>query len=70
MNPAASGQTIALYPEKHRLLKGLQFYRLLAPTPVVVVDDQERPLGQILADDVLDMLVPDRPRFRFPRRLS
>jgi hypothetical protein len=40
MNPAASGQTIALYPDKHRLLKGLQFYRLLAPTPVVVVDDQ------------------------------
>jgi CBS domain-containing protein/sporulation protein YlmC with PRC-barrel domain len=37
---------------------------------VVVVDDQERPLGRILADDVLDMLVPDRPRFRFPRRLS
>jgi CBS domain-containing protein/uncharacterized protein YrrD len=37
---------------------------------VVVVDEQERPLGRILADDVLDMLVPDRPRFRFPRRLS
>jgi CBS domain-containing protein/sporulation protein YlmC with PRC-barrel domain len=37
---------------------------------VVVVDDQERPLGRILVDDVLDMLVPDRSRFRFPRRLS
>jgi CBS domain-containing protein/uncharacterized protein YrrD len=37
---------------------------------VVVVDEQERPLGRILADDVLDMLAPDRPRFRFPRRLS
>jgi CBS domain-containing protein/sporulation protein YlmC with PRC-barrel domain len=37
---------------------------------VVVVDEEERPLGRILADDVLDMLVPDRPRFRFPRRLS
>ncbi len=37
---------------------------------VVVVDEQERPLGRILADDVLDTLVPDRPRFRFPRRLS
>ncbi len=37
---------------------------------MVVVDDQERPLGQILADDVLDMLAPGRPRFRFPRRLS
>jgi CBS domain-containing protein/sporulation protein YlmC with PRC-barrel domain len=37
---------------------------------VLVVDEQERPLGRILVDDVLDMLVPDRHRFRFPRRLS
>jgi CBS domain-containing protein/sporulation protein YlmC with PRC-barrel domain len=37
---------------------------------VVVVDEQERPLGRILVDDVLDVLVPDRHRFRFPRRLS
>jgi CBS domain-containing protein/sporulation protein YlmC with PRC-barrel domain len=37
---------------------------------VVVVDEEERPLGRILVDDVLDMLVPDRARFRFPRRLS
>jgi CBS domain-containing protein len=37
---------------------------------VVVVDEEERPLGRILADDVLDMLAPDRARYRFPRRLS
>jgi CBS domain-containing protein len=37
---------------------------------VVVVDEEERPLGRILVDDVLDMLAPGRPRFRFPRRLS
>src|ERR1700683_1962982 len=37
---------------------------------VVVVDEEERPLGRILVDDVLDMLVPERSRFRFPRRLS
>ena len=37
---------------------------------VVVVDEEERPLGRILVDDVLDMLVPHRPRFRFPRRLA
>ena len=37
---------------------------------VVVVDEEERPLGRILIDDVLDMLVPDKSRFRFPRRLS
>jgi CBS domain-containing protein len=37
---------------------------------VVVVDEEDRPLGRILTDDMLDMLVPDRARFRFPRRLS
>ena len=37
---------------------------------VVVVDQEDRPLGRILADDMLDMLRPGRPRFRFPRRLS
>lgn len=37
---------------------------------VLVVDDEQRPLGRILADDVLDVLVPDRGRFRFPRRLA
>jgi CBS domain-containing protein/sporulation protein YlmC with PRC-barrel domain len=37
---------------------------------VVVVNEEERPLGRILVDDVLDMLVPDKSRYRFPRRLS
>lgn len=37
---------------------------------VLVVDDDQRPIGRILADDVLDVLLPDRGRFRFPRRLS
>lgn len=33
---------------------------------VVVVDDQDRPLGRILADDVLDALVAGRRRWRLP----
>lgn len=37
---------------------------------VVVVDEEERPMGRILADDVVDMLVPERGRFHFPRVLS
>jgi CBS domain-containing protein len=37
---------------------------------VVVVDEEERPLGRIMADDVLDLLDPGRARFRFPRRLT
>ncbi len=31
---------------------------------VVVVDDQHRPVGRILADDLVDALVPERGRFR------
>jgi CBS domain-containing protein len=37
---------------------------------VVVVDDNGRPLGRILADDVVDALMPERGRLHFPRLLS
>jgi CBS domain-containing protein len=36
---------------------------------VVVVDDANRPLGRIVADDVVDALLPTRGRVRFPRLL-
>jgi len=34
---------------------------------VLVVDDEQRPVGRILADDLVDALLPDRGRVRFPR---
>jgi CBS domain-containing protein/sporulation protein YlmC with PRC-barrel domain len=37
---------------------------------MVVLDDDGRPVGRILADDVLDALVPTKGRFHFPRLLS
>jgi CBS domain-containing protein len=37
---------------------------------LVVVDDDGKPIGRILADDVLDALVPTKGRFHFPRLLS
>jgi hypothetical protein len=37
---------------------------------VVVVDGDGRPVGRILADDVLDALRPERGRFHFPRLLT
>jgi len=36
---------------------------------VVVVDESGRPLGRIVADDVVDALMPARGRVRFPRLL-
>ena len=37
---------------------------------LVVVDDDGKPIGRILADDVLDALVPIKGRFHFPRLLT
>jgi CBS domain-containing protein/sporulation protein YlmC with PRC-barrel domain len=37
---------------------------------MVVVDESGYPIGRILADDVLDALVPTKGRFHFPRLLS
>lgn len=34
---------------------------------LVVVDTGGRPVGRILADDIVDALLPDRGRFHFPR---
>ncbi len=37
---------------------------------VIVVDDNDRPLGRILADDLIDTLLPDKGRRHFPRFLT
>jgi flagellar motility protein MotE (MotC chaperone) len=37
---------------------------------VVVLDGDGRPLGRILADDIVDSLLPERGRFHFPRLLT
>ena len=37
---------------------------------LLVVDDDGKPLGRILSDDVLDALVPGHGRLHFPRLLQ
>ncbi|HWE54966.1 MAG TPA: CBS domain-containing protein [Acidimicrobiales bacterium] len=37
---------------------------------IVVVDEDRRPVGRILADDLLDALLPERGRHHFPRFLT
>ena len=39
-------------------------------TSVLVIDEHRRPLGRILADDILDALLPESGRFHFPRMFS
>jgi CBS domain-containing protein len=36
----------------------------------VVVVEHDKPVGRILADDVLDALTPERGRLHFPRLLQ
>ena len=36
---------------------------------IVVLDDDGRPVGRILADDLVDVLTPQRGRLHFPRIL-
>jgi len=38
-------------------------------TSIVVVDGDHKPIGRIMADDILDDIIQDRSRFRFPRIL-
>ena len=37
---------------------------------ILVVSEDGRPLGRILADDIIDAIMPDSGRFRFPRVLT
>jgi CBS domain-containing protein len=37
---------------------------------LVVTDEEGHPLGRILADDIVDALLPERGRFHFPRLLQ
>lgn len=39
-------------------------------TSVLVVDEHRHPLGRILADDIIDALLPESGRFHFPRMFS
>lgn len=39
-------------------------------TSVLVVNEENMPLGRILADDIIDYLLPDNRRFHFPRIFS
>lgn len=58
VTPEASAAEVA-----DRLLESRQL-------SLVVVNDEGRPIGRILADDLLDALMPERGRLHFPRLLQ
>jgi CBS domain-containing protein len=55
--------TVTVDTEVHEVAERLIDSRRLS---VVVIDEQDRPLGRILADDVLDAMVAGRRRWRLP----
>jgi CBS domain-containing protein len=59
--------TVGIHAEVDEVAERLIEARRLS---VVVVDDDGRPVGRILADDVIDALVPERGRLHFPRLLQ
>lgn len=59
--------TVAVDAPARSVIEGLIDSRR---TSVVVLDEEGRPVGRILADDALDAVVGDRGRFRFPRVLG
>ncbi len=63
---AQFGVPVTVRPDT-RLAEAAEHLVAARVSSLLVVDDQERPLGRILADDVLDTLLPERGRLHFRR---
>lgn len=61
--PTAVGPDAGIDDVAHQLIGSRR-------SSVLVVDDQERPIGRILADDILDAIRAGQSRLHFPRLLS
>jgi CBS domain-containing protein len=59
--------TVGIHAEVREVAERLIEARRMS---VVVVDDDDLPVGRILADDVIDALMPERGRIHFPRLLQ
>ncbi|MGW0729621.1 magnesium transporter MgtE N-terminal domain-containing protein [Streptomyces sp. GbtcB7] len=66
---AQFGPPVTVRPDT-RLAEAAEQLVASRASSLLVVDDHERPLGRILADDVLDTLLPERGRLHFRRFLQ
>ncbi|TWE21854.1 magnesium transporter MgtE N-terminal domain-containing protein [Kitasatospora atroaurantiaca] len=66
---AQFGPPVTVHPEI-RLAEAADHLVAARATSLLVVDDTGRPLGRILADDILDALLPERGRLHFRRLLK
>ncbi|MEV7775019.1 CBS domain-containing protein [Kitasatospora sp. NPDC086791] len=57
-------------PPDTRLAEAADHLIAARATSLLVVDDTGRPLGRVLADDILDTLLPERGRLHFRRLLK
>jgi hypothetical protein len=61
--PVTVGREAELREVAHQLVESRR-------SSVIVLDEDRRPVGRILADDIVDALLPERGLFHFPRLLS
>ncbi|GAA2744160.1 magnesium transporter MgtE N-terminal domain-containing protein [Kitasatospora cinereorecta] len=66
---AQFGPTVTVRPDT-RLAEAADHLVAARATSLLVVDDTGRPLGRVLADDILDSLLPERGRLHFRRLLK
>lgn len=66
---ARFGPPVTVRPEQ-RIAEAAELLVAARASSLLVLDDQSRPLGRILADDVLDTLLPERGRLHFRRFLQ
>jgi Mg/Co/Ni transporter MgtE (contains CBS domain) len=66
---AQFGPSATVHPDT-RLTEAAEQLVAARVSSLLVVDDEDRPLGRILADDVLDTLLPESGRLHFRRFLQ
>ncbi|MDR3033208.1 MAG: CBS domain-containing protein, partial [Kitasatospora sp.] len=66
---AQFGPPVTVSPDA-RLAKVADRLVAARKSSLLVVDEEDRPLGRILADDILDALLPERGRLHFRRFLQ
>ncbi|MEE1783492.1 CBS domain-containing protein [Streptomyces sp. SP17BM10] len=66
---AQFGPPVTVSPDT-RLAEAAHHLVAARATSLLVVDDTDRPLGRVLADDILDSLLPERGRLHFRRLLK
>jgi sporulation protein YlmC with PRC-barrel domain len=70
LSKLVKGTSVVTAPAEASIKEVAQLLVESRRSSLVVLDSKSRPIGRILADDIVDALLPDYGRFHFPRLLS